>query len=314
MVDNQLLDLNLLRVFDAVYRSRNVSRAAEEIGMSQPATSQALTRLRLQLRDPLFERIAGGVKPTARAEHLALSVQAGLALLEGGVREVRHFEPATSRAELVLHLSDIGEAFLLPAFMAMMGTKAPNMTVKSAMWPLDKVAIALDRGEVHIAIGYLPGVTGTVGVELISTQFYLLVRKGHPIMDRVAQGRIDADVMSTLDYITARHNKVETERMLHALPREPRIALKVSNLLALAPIVRGTDLAVLVPRPIAYALEPIGAYEVLEPGLPVRDFSIEIHWSRRHSHNAMLVWVREAIMALCPNRSLRLLIPQVPDL
>ena len=80
MANIDTIDLNLLRLFDAVYRTRNVSRAAEELGLSQPATSQALTRLRLLLRDPLFERVAGGVRPTARSERLAHSVQAGLAL------------------------------------------------------------------------------------------------------------------------------------------------------------------------------------------------------------------------------------------
>lgn len=117
MANIDTIDLNLLRLFDAVYRTRNVSRAAEELGLSQPATSQALTRLRLLLRDPLFERVAGGVRPTARSERLAHSVQAGLALLEAGLNEGERFDPATTDAELRLHLSDIGEGRFLPPLM-----------------------------------------------------------------------------------------------------------------------------------------------------------------------------------------------------
>ncbi|MDR0261116.1 MAG: LysR family transcriptional regulator, partial [Comamonas sp.] len=75
------LDLNLLKVFDAVFRHRSVSRAADELGLSQPAASQALTRLRVLLHNPLFERMHGGVRPTPCAERLAHSVQAALATL-----------------------------------------------------------------------------------------------------------------------------------------------------------------------------------------------------------------------------------------
>ena len=102
------LDLNLLRVFDVVYRHGSVSRAADELGLSQPAASQAVTRLRLLLGDALFERVHGGVRPTPRADRLAGAVRAALATLEVALAEAHAFDPQAAQQRFRLHLSDIG--------------------------------------------------------------------------------------------------------------------------------------------------------------------------------------------------------------
>ena len=91
------LDLNLLRLFDAVYRTRNVSRAAELLDLTQPAASQGLTRLRGLLNDPLFMRAGGGVQPTPRADRLADAVRLALAAIEQALAESAEFEPLQSR-------------------------------------------------------------------------------------------------------------------------------------------------------------------------------------------------------------------------
>ena len=104
------LDLNLLRLFDAVWRMRSVSRAAETLDLSQPAASQGLARLRALLGDALFVRSGGGVAPTPRAERLAQAVQSALATLEEALNESEVFDPLQARKTFRMHLSDIGEA------------------------------------------------------------------------------------------------------------------------------------------------------------------------------------------------------------
>src|SRR5688572_1055572 len=103
------VDLNLLRLFDAVYRTRNVSRAAELLDLTQPAASQGLTRLRALIHDPLFMRAAGGVQPTPKAQRLAVPVREALATLEQALGETAGFDPALSVRSFQLHMSDIGE-------------------------------------------------------------------------------------------------------------------------------------------------------------------------------------------------------------
>ena len=111
------LDLNLLRIFDAVYRQRSVSRAAEALALSQPAVSQGLTRLRLVLKDALFTRAGRGVAPTPNADALAHAVQQALQLVGEALQSAERFDPSQARRTFRIHMSDIGEAEFLPGLM-----------------------------------------------------------------------------------------------------------------------------------------------------------------------------------------------------
>ncbi|RYY81048.1 MAG: LysR family transcriptional regulator, partial [Comamonadaceae bacterium] len=121
------LDLNLLRLFDAVYRCASVSRAAEQLDLTQPAASQGLTRLRTLLHDPLFVRASGGVAPTPKARRLAAPVRSALVLLEQALNESAAFDPLRSGRTFRIHMSDIGEARFLPELMAALRTLAPGV-------------------------------------------------------------------------------------------------------------------------------------------------------------------------------------------
>jgi DNA-binding transcriptional LysR family regulator len=155
------LDLNLLRVFDAVYRQKSVSRAADVLGLSQPAVSQALTRLRLLMKDALFIRVAGGVMPTPGSETLARSVQQALVLLERGLNEAARFAPQQTRRTFRIHMSDIGEAEFLPALMHRVRRDAPGVTIETQQLDYAQIENALDSGKIDFAFGYLPGVEHT---------------------------------------------------------------------------------------------------------------------------------------------------------
>ena len=121
------LDLNLLRVFDAVYQQRSVSRAAEVLGLSQPAVSHGITRLRLLIGDALFVRVAGGVRPTAKADALAAAVQQALHLVEEALHATGGFDPGRARKIFRMHMSDIGEGVFLPALMHAVRRQAPGV-------------------------------------------------------------------------------------------------------------------------------------------------------------------------------------------
>lgn len=291
------LDLNLLRLFDTVYRTRNISRAAEQLGMSQPATSQALTRLRLALGDHLFERTSGGVRPTQRAERLARSVQAGLALLEAGVDDEDAFDARTSSAELRIHLTDIGEARFLPTLMSEMRRSAPGIQVKAMTWPKEEIAQALDNGLIHFAIGFLPEVDKTAKVDLLTDRYVLLMRSGHPLAETLGRRSLSLEHLRRLDLVSVRSH-AQTLHILHSLKLEDRIRLVTSTFLALPAIVRTTDLAVLMPQAVAKGFEPAGAFRVFDTRLPAGDFTVALHWSRRHEHVPMLRWGRDLLVNL----------------
>ncbi|GAA6142108.1 LysR family transcriptional regulator [Hydrogenophaga sp. 5NK40-0174] len=291
------VDLNLLRVFDAIYAARNISRAAERLDMSQPACSQALGRLRVLLHDPLFERTAGGVKPTERAHQLARSVQGGLAMLEEGLREPEAFHPATSRAELKLHLTDIGEMRFLPRLMSTLRERAPGVHVITRPWPQPDIAEALHSQALDLAIGYLPLVQGTLKVELLKDRYALMVRAGHPLLRQVKKSGLAAKALGQFDFVTVRSHS-ETQRILQVLRLEEQIRLYAASFLALPSIVRSTDLAVVIPRDIAHEFEPRNEFVLLEPDLPSRDFTVSLHYGRRHEHDPFLRWMRSLVVEL----------------
>ena len=174
------IDLNLLRLFDAVYRARSVSRAAESLGLTQPAASHGLGRLRLLLKDALFTRAPGGVAPTPRAERLAVAVQSALGTLEVALNESDRFEPTASQKTFRIHMSDIGEGRFLPALMARLGELAPGVRTGDAAAAPAEIAPALDSGRIDFAFGFLPHVRDTQRIHLLKDRYIVLLREGHP--------------------------------------------------------------------------------------------------------------------------------------
>ena len=175
------IDLNLLRLFAAIYRAGSVSRAAEQVGLTQPAASHGLGRLRLLLEDALFVRTPGGVKPTPRAERLAGAVQNALAIMEQAINESTGFDPQRSRRLFRLHMSDIGENRFLPELMASLQQLAPGVRVASRPVAHAQLADALDTGVIDFAFGFLPLVKETQRTELLRDRYVVLMRTGHPM-------------------------------------------------------------------------------------------------------------------------------------
>jgi DNA-binding transcriptional LysR family regulator len=294
------LDLNLLRVFDAVYSARSVSRAADRLGLTQPAASQALMRLRLLLGDALFVRAAGGVAPTPRAERLAVAVQQALGTLEQALQEASQFDPAESHATFRLHLSDIGEARFLPPLMAALREQAPGVRLEAAPLPHADITPALDTGKIDFALGFLPSVVDTQRTPLLADRYIILVRSGHPMLTRGAAEPVSIDQLRTLDFVAVASH-AQTLRLLQTLGLNDRLRLTAAHFLALPAIVRETDLGAMMPRNIATGFVKDGGHAIVEldmQALPERDFTVSLHWSRRFEATASHRWMRQLLVAL----------------
>jgi DNA-binding transcriptional LysR family regulator len=288
------VDLNLLRLFDAVYRLRSVSRAADALQLSQPAASQGLARLRTQVHDALFTRAGRGVRPTPRADRLATAVQSAIATLEEALNEGDRLDPRSARLVQRLHLSDIGEARFLPDLLATLHQEAPTVQVQSFPLPHDEIAGALDAGVIDFAIGFLPTVRGTQRADLLRDRYALLLRAGHPL----AHGRSPRLAeLSRLEYAAVRSHS-ETLRILQQLKLHERVRLTAAHFLALPAIVQRTDLAVVMPRNIARGFAAGGAFTVVEPRLPQREFAVSLHWSRRFEPDPAHRWMRQLLLRL----------------
>ncbi len=292
------LDLNLLRLFDAVWRTRSVSLAAQQLGMSQPAASQGLARLRALLGDALFERSGSGVRPTPRADRLAQAVQIALATIEEALNTSQVFDPQRSARVLRVHLSDIGEARFLPELVLALQRLAPGMRLEAMPLPHAQIGPALDNGQLDLAIGFLPEVTDTLHQPLLSDRYVVLMRQGHPVAQRWRQlqtrqptPEAALEVLGELEFAAVRTH-ADTLRILDLMHWQHRLRLTVSHFLSLPGIVRHSDLAVLMPRNFAQGFAQAGELAIIEPDLPLRDFTVSMHWSQRFDKDPCLQWLR----------------------
>lgn len=289
------LDLNLLRLFDAVYRTGNVSRAAELLDLTQPAASQGLSRLRALLHDPLFTRTARGMQPTPKAQRLADPVREALATIEQALGETAGFEPARSSRTFRIHLSDIGESRFLPELMVALRQRAPNLRVETRPVPREEITGALDAGRIDIAIGFLPTARETRQLRLLQDRYVVLLRAGHPFARKRRTGAALKAGLRELEFVAVRTHAA-TLGILQQVQLEDRLRLVTEHFLALPTIVRATDLAAVVPRNIAQGFGE--GYTIVEPAFPERDFAVSLHWSRRFEADPGNRWLRDVVEEL----------------
>jgi DNA-binding transcriptional LysR family regulator len=291
------IDLNLLRLFDAVYRQRSVSRAADSLDLTQPAASHGLTRLRLLIKDPLFVRAPGGVRPTPKADRLAQAVREALGTLEEALNESAQFDPRQSRKTFRIHMSDIGEGRFLPDLMVMLREQAPGVRVETMPLPRAEITDALDSGRIDFGFGFLPSVKETQRVQLLKDRYIVLLRQGHPFTRRRRTGKALLEDLKLLEFVAVRTH-ADTLRILQLLNLEDRLRLTTEHFMVLPSIVKATDLAVVMPHNIARGFAEEGGYSIVEPPFPLRDFAVSLHWSKRFEADPGNRWLRQAIVAL----------------
>ena len=201
------LDLNLLRVFDALMQERKVVTAAHRLGLSAPAVSNALARLRRGTGDELFTRTRQGMQPTPHALAMAQTLGGALAAIEQSLARPARFDPATSERAFRVAMTDIGEIVFLPTLMRALQDQAPGVslsTVRNA--PVD-TREEMARGGVDLAVGWLPDLdAGFHQRRLFEQRYVCLMAAGHPL----ARGRL------TLSrFCSARHALVAAEGTGH---------------------------------------------------------------------------------------------------
>ena len=292
-VNIQDLDLNLLQVFAKVHAARSVSRAADLLGLSQPAVSHALTRLRLVLHDPLFTRAPGGVAPTPKADQLARHVEAALRMLDAALHEAESFDAAHSQRRFVVHMSDIGADEFMPQLMADIGARAPGVRVEAVQLAPEAIAPALEEGRLDLAFGFLPSLAGTESAPLLQERYVVRLRRGHPL----AAALRDRSTLDRLDFILVASH-AEPARALHLLGLQPRIRLTLPHFMVVPPILAATDLAVILPKRPALRFAARHDLQVVEADIGLPPFRVAMHWTWRSAHDPGHLWLREAALRM----------------
>lgn len=292
------LDLNLLRVFDALMQEQNLSRAAVRLCMSQPALSNALARLRSQLDEPLFVRTARGMLPTARAHALYVPVRQALRLLQEGLGQAREFDPQQADYRFNLAMSDAALLGLLPALQARLQEIAPRVVLAVQNDVADTLASRLAAGALDLALDYLYFDNPELCYQPILEETLVVIgRAGHPAF---------AGGLSQASYEAAQHVSIPPragrgsplEIVLGSAKVRRQIGLLVPYYMAIPAIVAQTELLGTVPRRLAQHFAQIFPLQSAPLPLPMAPVQLSLIWHRQQQDAPGLSWLRRQIVAV----------------
>ncbi|BCQ69866.1 transcriptional regulator [Pseudomonas sp. Eqa60] len=294
----QRLDLNLLRVFDALMQEQNLSRAAVRLNLSQPAVSNALARLRRHLDEPLFIRTARGMQPTSRALSLHVAVRQALHLLQQGLDPAAAFEPAAAQQLFTLSMNDYAQARLLPALSRRLQQVAPGVRLAVRSDSADAIAAWLGAGMLDLAVDYLYFDSPDLCYQpLLEEQLVVIGRHDHPAF---------APELSLEAYQACLHVAIPDrggrgsplEIVLGSAKVQRQVQVFVPNYLSIPLIVAQSDLLGTVPRYLAEhfcALLPIRIASLPLLAAPVQ---VSLIWHRQQQQAPGLQWLRREIAAI----------------
>ncbi|MCQ4159880.1 LysR family transcriptional regulator [Roseomonas sp. GC11] len=292
------IDLNLLRVFMAIWDLRSLTAAGDRLGLTQPAVSHALRRLRETFHDPLFVRAGHAMVPTEAAARLREPLDQAFALLHRAVQEHRSFDPARSDRIFRIAMTDASEYFLLPKLLPALKREAPSVRLEITPLSVETVAAAMRSGEVDLAFGYVPGPEeGIDSGAIFSDAFVCMVRAGHPLPDRP----VTAEDLSGLQYVYATVNAAGhqvIERVLQALGVRREFILRIAHFTVAPEVVRSTDLAVIFPRSIAERFNSHGDFRLHPLPFTLPPIEVGVHTHASFQGDAGIQWLRRRILAL----------------
>ncbi len=292
------VDLNLLRVFALVYRHRNVTEAAARLGLTQSAASNALARLRRRFADPLFVRAPQGVTPTPYCDRLAPAVLGALSSLADAVTSDRPFDPSSTQRRFVLRMSDIGEIVFLPALLERLAVAAPGASLRTVSMSSGDAAEALARGDVDLAIGFLPGLRdGWFQQRLFEQRYVCLMREGHPLAGR----RLTRERFLAADHLLIEapgtgHSVVDEHFERIGAPRRSRLA--VPDFLAAVLLCSRSELLCTVPLRLAQAAAQLASVTWTEHPFDIPGFGILQYWHARAHRDPAHLWLRTQVASL----------------
>ncbi|MEM7569495.1 MAG: LysR family transcriptional regulator [Pseudomonadota bacterium] len=292
------LDLNLLKVFDAVMREGNVTRAADRLGLTQPAVSNAVGRLRGQLKDDLFLRGPGGMHPTPRAEELAGPIRHILSMLEDTLDDAA-FDPETSRRTFRLVAVDLGTSVLLARLAAYLGKHAPGVNIRLYQ-SRGQSQDMLDKREADFALLPLHGLPARFGrMELEPVDFVVMMRPDHPLAD----GELTLERFAECAHIIISLNGDDrgfVDDILDQKGLTRRVAMTITNYATAPAIVAASDLIVTAPRRLADIHAPLHGLVVRKPPFrqPARVFQSALVWHQTYGATPAHDWFRRVIWDL----------------
>jgi DNA-binding transcriptional LysR family regulator len=285
-------------IFEQLLIERRVSRVADNLGLTQPAVSNALARLRKLLGDELFLRTSRGMEPTPFAEQLSQPLVQALAMIHGALNRKSSFDPATSRRAFTIGMTDIGEIYFLPKLMDALARLAPGVTVSTVRDTSVNLRDEMEAGHVNLALGLLPQLKGGFFQRRLFRQPYVcMFRKGH----RLDKRRISLKEFSEAHHVVVvsagtGHGKVDQLLERQGVHRDVR--LTVPHFVAVGHILHTTDMVATVPE--RFAQQSTGPFDLTSVDHPARlpEIAITLFWHARYHKEPANQWLRSLIFEM----------------
>ena len=300
-MDIRAVDLNLLKAFDALMNERAVTRAAGRIGLSQPAMSHALSRLRGLFSDDLFVRTATNMEPTARAREIAPLVATAIEHIEAALSLGAGFEPARSAAVFTAGMAEYAEIALVGKLAQAFAREAPGATLRLLPASGHEAIEQLERGATDVAVAHLPHLPAHVeAVVLLRDPFVVVARKDHPITGQ----HLSLEAYAAQQHVLVSPRGATSgalDGILVDFGLKRRIALLVATYLAVPAALAGSDLVATVPRRTARQIAATAEIAIMP--LPI-DFAMTVSmaWHRRAASDPAQSWFRAMLIDAAAER------------
>ncbi len=296
------LDLNLLHVFDTIYREGSLTRAAKALHLTQPAISHSLARLREQFDDALFVRQGNQMVPTPLARRFLESMRPGLTQIQSAVNQFHSFDPASQRKTYTLALRDILESTFLPSLMARL-EPFPELEISSQRVARREMETQLATGKLDFAVDVLLPVSDQTAHELLhQDRLVVIARQDHPLL---------GDEITMERYLKAHHILVSSRAEgpgiedfeLSRLGVQRKIRLRCQHYFAACRVVEQSNLLVTMPETYARIIAANARVNILTPPTELPAVDVHLYWHRAYEKEPALLWMREQLHAVTAERA-----------
>lgn len=291
------LDSKLLQIFYYVYKLKNVSAAADALGMSQPAVSNCLNKIRQHFNDPLFLRVGNEMLPTELAKQIFSPISEIINKIETVKNFKVDFDPTHSDQLFTLAMTDVSHLVLLPKLTKFLKKYAPSVRIK--IRPITReTSYQMANGEIDFAIGFLPELEQGFYQQQLFLQYYVVIsRKDHP---RICEKSLDVEAYireSHVDVDTSiGHYHIENELSNRGLRRN--ILMSIPSYLGVGLIVQETDMIATVPYYLSEVLLARGNLQVVSAPLNFPTYPVRQYWHTSCHHQTSHQWLRKVIFDL----------------
>ena len=289
------LSLAQLQLVDTLARNGNLTDAAKQLGLTQPAASRALARLRQELQDPIFVRTSEGMRPTPYGKRLAAAVHDAVRVLRDGMEREENFAPATCKRTFNVFMSDVGQLICLPPILKRLSVVAPGVTLRVRPFPFKAAHLSLESGDVDAAIGtYTTIVSGCRQKRLYQGQYVCIAREDHPHfvhgMTAEAFREVPHAIADATGYI---HEMLD--RWLARQNIRRNVKLHVPHYLVLPLLVAQSDVIAITASGVADLFASLVPLKVM--GLPIKvpEFDIKLFWHERFHRDPVNRWFRDLV-------------------